>query len=174
MALLVDFGANIHQPARLCLKRTPLQQACEVGSVDIVRYLLDLGANVNEEPAMRGGGTSLQLCAIKGYVGIAVDLLKRRANVHAPPSMTDGRTPLQGAAENGRLEMIAVLWDAAGTNKYKSDDCERAMQRAESNGHIACRDLIQELMKEMQASQLPQLSQDWGLLEDFSATGGFL
>ena len=143
--LLINFGADIYRPARLGLKRTPLQQACEIGSIEIADHLLDLGVDVNEEPAIRGGGTSLQLCAIKGYVGIAIKLLGKGADVHAATSVCYGRTPLQGAAENGRLDMIPVLWSAALSRKFDRDDCERAMDLAKGNGHVACHDLIKEL-----------------------------
>ena len=143
--LLINFGADIRRPARLGLKRTPLQQACEVGSIEIADRFFGLGVDVNEKPAVRGGGTSLQLCAIKGYVGIANRLLDEGADIHAATSVCYGRTPLQGSAENGRLNMIPVLWNAALTRKFDRDDCKRAMDLAKENGHIACHDLIKEL-----------------------------
>lgn len=40
--LLIRSGADINKPARFGLKRTPLQQACEVGSIEIVDLLLGL------------------------------------------------------------------------------------------------------------------------------------
>ena len=161
VGLLIESGADIHRSARLGLKRTPLQQACEVGSIEIVDLLLGLGADVNEEPAVRGGGTSLQLCAIKGYIGIATKLLRHGADIHAAPSTTrEGRTPLQGAAENGRLDMISVLWNAAGTRKFGQDDCKRAMELAKDNGHVACQDLIQELIDTSQGLAMPQPVQE--------------
>ena len=39
--LLLSYGAEVHRPAQRGLKRTPLQQACEIGSFKIVKLLLD-------------------------------------------------------------------------------------------------------------------------------------
>ena len=135
---LINAGADIHRAARLGLKRTPLQCACEVGSKDIVELLIGKGASVNEEPAVSGGGTSLQLSAIGGYIGIAYRLLQEGADVHASPSETNGRTALEGAAEHGRLDMVRFIWDAGDAKRFSQEECSRAMKLAEENGHIAC------------------------------------
>lgn len=71
--------------------------------------------------------------------------MERGANVHAATSMAYGRTPLQGAAENGRLDMISVIWNATGSSKFSEEDGRHASELAKQNGHIACHDLIQEL-----------------------------
>ena len=143
--LLIDEGADIKRAARLGIKRTPLQQACEVGAMEIVDLLLEKGVDVNEAPALRGGATSLQLCAIKGFCGIAEELLKRGADVHAVPPEVNGRTALDGAAENGRLDMLMLLWDATAHKRFSSEQCSHAIKLAEENGHIACRDLLRQL-----------------------------
>ncbi|KAI9688767.1 MAG: hypothetical protein M1822_001124 [Bathelium mastoideum] len=145
VSLLVDSGADIHRPARFFIKRTPLQCACEVGCMEIVDLLLAKGARIEEAPAVSGGGTSLQLCAMRGYAGIAYKLLQHGADVHAAPSEINGRTALEGAAENGRLDMIKVLWDAAGSNRFTAKQCHRAMKLAERNGHMVCHDLLMQL-----------------------------
>jgi ankyrin repeat protein len=41
--LLLKNGANVHQTARRGLKRTPLQQACEIGSFKMVKLLVERG-----------------------------------------------------------------------------------------------------------------------------------
>ena len=143
--LLIDEGADIKRAARLGLKRTPLQQACEIGAIEIIDLLLEKGVDVNEAPALRGGATSLQLCAIKGFCGIAEKLLKLGADVHALPSEVNGRTALDGAAENGRLDMLILLWNAAADKRFTAEQCSHAMKLAEENGHIACWDLIRHL-----------------------------
>ncbi|KAI9661217.1 MAG: hypothetical protein M1821_009544 [Bathelium mastoideum] len=145
VSLLVDAGADIHRPARFSIKRTPLQCACEVGCMEIVDLLLAKGARIEEAPAVSGGGTSLQLCAMRGYAGIAYKLLQHGADVHAAPSEINGRTALEGAAENGRLDMIKVLWDAAGSNRFTAKQCHRTMKLAERNGHMVCHDLLMQL-----------------------------
>ena len=155
--LLINAGADIHRTTRLGVKRRPLQYACEIGSIDIVSLLLDLGVDVNEAPAVRGGGTSLQLCAIQGYAKTAVELLKRGANVHAMPSQVNGRTALEGAAGNGRLDMLSVLWDAAASQKFDQEQCDRAIKLAEENGHLTCRDLLRDLCHSNQGFIMPDL-----------------
>ena len=143
--LLIDKGADIKRAARLGLKRTPLQQACEVGAIEIVDLFLKKGVDLNEAPAVRGGATSLQLCAIKGFCGIAEKLLNLGADVHAAPSEVNGRTALDGAAENGRLDMLVLLWNATADKRFSCEQCSHAMKLAEENGHTACRDLIRQL-----------------------------
>lgn len=143
--LLIEKGADIHQAARLGLKRTPLQYACEVGSIEIVELLLANGAQIDEKPAVRGGGTSLQLCAIKGYCGIADKLLKNGASIHEAPAEYNGQTAFDGAATNGRLNMLMLLWDAGMCQSFSMEHWERAKKLAADNGHAACRDFLQEL-----------------------------
>lgn len=143
--LLIDEGADIKRAARLGLKRTPLQQACEVGAMEVVDLLLENGVDVNEAPAFRGGATSLQLCAIKGYCGLAEKLLKLGADVHAVGSEVNGRTALNGAAENGRRDMLVLLWNATADKRFSSVQCSHAMKLAEENGHMACCDLLRQL-----------------------------
>lgn len=142
--LLINAGADFKIAARLRIKRTPLQYACEVGACEIVELLLQKGVDVNEAPALRGGGTSLQLCAIGGYCKIAEKLLSHGADINAAPSEWDGRTALEGAAEHGRMHMLLLLWDAADHKRFSPDQCTRAMELAKENGHIACSDLLWE------------------------------
>ncbi|KAL9072179.1 MAG: hypothetical protein Q9157_005209 [Trypethelium eluteriae] len=162
VAILIASGSEIHRSARLGIKRTPLQAACEVGSMEIIDFLLEKGVDVNEPPAVRGGGTSLQLCAIKGWAGIAGKLLKLGADVHAAPSETNGRTALEGAAENGRLDMIKVLWDAVGNNRFTVEQCDRARKLATENGHLVCHDLLDELRSTCRGSMVADLPTTMG------------
>ena len=92
----------------------------------------------------RGGATAFQLAAIRGNCIIAAKLLDCGADPQAPPANINGRWPLEGAAENGRIQMISFLWDM---NKGCLDieECRRAMELAEGNGYMACRDMIAEL-----------------------------
>ncbi|KAI1418464.1 ankyrin [Hypoxylon sp. FL1857] len=139
--LLLQYGARVNEPAGPGLKRTPLQKAAEVESLEIVRLLLRNDADVNAAPAMRGGATALQLAAIAEH-GARFDI--------SPPPGPHGRWPLEGAAENGRLDMIQLIWHA---NNHQLDNrqCQRAMRLAEFYGHIGCRDKIAELMPVMPA-----------------------
>ena len=108
---LLEFHADINEPATDVFGRTPLQCAAEKGNFKIVQFLLIHGATADDCPARRGGGTALQLAAVQGYIGIVSLLLDNGANVNAPPSMFGGRTALEGAAEWGRLDMVQFLLD---------------------------------------------------------------
>ena len=141
--LMLNHNANVNREAEYGLKRTPLQKAVEVGSLEIVTLLLNAKADVNGSPSVRGGATALQLAAITGNCNIAATLLAWGADLHASPSTVNGRWPLEGAAEHGRIEMIYFLWRASGG--FDLDQCQKAMDLAEENGYLPCRDVIAEL-----------------------------
>ncbi|CZR69945.1 uncharacterized protein PAC_19846 [Phialocephala subalpina] len=143
--LLLTNGADLNRPARKGLKRTPLQQACEIGSFKIVKLLLENGAGVNERPADRGGAIALQLAAISGSIKIANLLLTRGALVHASPAKVDGRLAFEGAAEQGCLEMIRVLWDAVSGLGFTPEQIENAICLANGRGHRGCAEYIASL-----------------------------
>ena len=150
--LLLENGADLHLPARLGLKRTPLQQACEIGSYKMVKLLLEHNANVNEEPAARDGATALQLAAISGSIKIAELLLSHGALVHANPAKVGGLTAFEGAAKHGCVEMLRVLWDAVAGIGFGPEQIEKAKSLALSGGHRGCAEYIDTL------SSVPSLS----------------
>ncbi|KAL2060615.1 hypothetical protein VTL71DRAFT_9256 [Oculimacula yallundae] len=134
--LMLRHNADIDFPAARGIKRTPLQQAAEVGSEGIVQLLLDRGAEVNGAAAQRGGATALQLAAIKGFIKLARLLLEQGAKVDAPASKVNGRTALEGAAEHGRLDMVVVLLRAgAALGGNDQAQIQRAIALAEENSH---------------------------------------
>ncbi|KAF8867142.1 ankyrin [Acephala macrosclerotiorum] len=142
--LLISRGATVNREANFGVKRTPLQKAVEVESLEIITLLLKAGADVNSRPATRGGATVFQLAAIRGNCTIAAKLLEHGADLHALPAEINGRWPLEGAAENGRIEMIGYLINNACFDQKQS---RRAMELAEGNGYLACRDAIAELLQ---------------------------
>ncbi|OTA69958.1 ankyrin [Hypoxylon sp. EC38] len=149
--LLLQHGARVNEPASFGLRRTPLQKAVEVRSLEIVRLLLEKDAKVNAPPAFCGGATELQLAAIGGNCTIATILIEHGARLDIPPPPgKDGRWPLEGAAENGRLDMIQLIW-YANNRRLDKEQCRKAMRLAEYKGHIACRDLIADLMSAIPA-----------------------
>jgi len=156
--LLIKNGADVDKPARLSIKRTPLQQACEIGSFKMVKLLLDNGATVDEPPAERGGGTALQLTASSGSIKIAELLLQLGADVHGAPSKVNGRTALEAAAENGRVEMIRVLWDAVKGVGFTADEIEKAKYLARSKGHRGYTEYIESLWAASNLSLLQTVS----------------
>ncbi|KAH7346793.1 ankyrin repeat-containing domain protein [Rhexocercosporidium sp. MPI-PUGE-AT-0058] len=145
--LLIDRGARVNEEAKLGLKRTPLQKAVEVESLEIVTLLLEQKAEVNARPADRGGATAFQLAAIRGNCIIAAKLLEKGADLFAPPAQINGRWPLEGAAENGRFQMINFLW-LQNRGCFDPEVCRRAMELAKGNGFMACRDAIEDFLRE--------------------------
>lgn len=146
--LFLNKGANIHQPARSGLKRTPLQRACEIGSFKMVKLLLDYGAKVNEKPAYRGGATALQLASKSGSIKIAELLLSQGAFVHESPGKGGGYTAFEAAAENGCLEMMKFLWNykPGDADGFTSEKLERAKQFAISGNQRGCAEFIDTLL----------------------------
>ena len=128
------------------MKRTPLQEACEMGSYPVVEFLLSRGARVNDPPALRCGGTALQLACISGSPRIVDLLLDRQADLHAAPSAMDGRTALEGAAEHGRIAILDMLWDKAGGG-FEPAEIERAQEFARANGNTGCAEHLAALVE---------------------------
>ena len=143
--LFLNYEADVNFPARLRVKRTPLQRAAEVGSLEIVELLINYGANINAPAAMRSGGTALQLAAIGGYARIVCELLNRKADVHAPASKLYGRTALEGAAEHGRLDVVQILINAgAGSRPGDKGEIAKAQALAKENGFLYIYDLLED------------------------------
>ena len=142
--LFLTHKADVNRPAIHGIRRTPLQQAAEIGNFDIVTLLLNHGADINARPARSGGGTALQLAAIKGWVGIASLLLENGADVNALPATVNGRTALEGAAEWGRPDIVKLLLnkgvklDGEGYFYFKS-----ALRLAKENKHLAVVQLLE-------------------------------
>ncbi|CAH0027802.1 unnamed protein product [Clonostachys rhizophaga] len=135
--LLLDRDINVNRPVKRGLRRTPLQQACEMGDFEIIKLLLGKGASVNAAPAMNGGATALQLAAIKGSQRIVRLLLDEGADIHGPKATFNGRTALEGAAEHGRLSILNTLL-TEGASGFGADEIEGAMALAENEGHRGC------------------------------------
>ncbi|KAL8281768.1 hypothetical protein RB600_005294 [Gaeumannomyces tritici] len=168
--LLVDRGATVNTALNSITLFTPLQEAAAAGSLDIVKLLLSKGADVNAAPAACAGGTALQMAAISGNCSVISELLEAGADIYMQPSQFEGRWPLEGAAEHGRISAIEFLWKwrrGCFDPKY----CERAMELAEREGHMGCRQLIQELrgetMRDEAENWMAQGSAGFGP-EDFS------
>ncbi|CAH0045920.1 unnamed protein product [Clonostachys solani] len=135
--MLLDRGVDINRPARNCLKRTPLQQACEQGYIQMIMLLLDHGADVNAPAALNSGATALQLAAIQGNSDTVLLLLSKGAKIHDPPALINGRTALEGAAEHGRANVLNILLAKAALG-YTLQDIDKALKYADKQGHEGC------------------------------------
>ncbi|XDG02449.1 hypothetical protein ABKA04_002064 [Annulohypoxylon sp. FPYF3050] len=142
--LIIDRGANINQEAVFGVRQTPLQVAAEVGSLDIVELLLRNGAEVNAKAALRCGGTALQYAAASGNCNIVAILMEKGADLYGSASEFGGKWPIEAAAEKGRLDMIQFLWNMSIIG-FPLDQCRKAVQLAEENGHMGCKELILQL-----------------------------
>ncbi|KAF7192013.1 Zinc finger protein [Pseudocercospora fuligena] len=140
--LLLDLGASVNVPAKYGIKRTPLQQAAETGSLSIIELLLLRGADIHAATATRGGGTPAQLAAINGFVGVVQYLDKHGDNIWAPGCTVNGRTALEGAAEHGRYEMVHWL---ASRNPPDLTQYEKAAAFARDNGHSAIASMLESM-----------------------------
>ena len=157
--LFLRYGAEVNFPTRGRIKRTPLQRAAEVGSLELVELLINHGANVNAPAAERSGGTALQLAAIQGYIPIASKLLNFKADINAPASKVNGRTALEGAAEHGRLDMVYFLLSAgAGSRPGDETQIANAIAFARDNWHIPICELLESRLPSRQGSRLELLA----------------
>lgn len=86
-------------------KRTPLQWACSMGSVEVVRALCDKGADV--ELKDESGWTAVMIASSAGRSDIVEELLYRGANPMAENPR--GQTALHYAASKGHLEVARSL-----------------------------------------------------------------
>lgn len=168
--LFIKNGADVNFPARWRIKRTPLQRAAEVGSLDIVELLINHGANIHAPAAERRGGTALQFAAIGGYIAIACKLLSLRADPNAPASKVYGRTALEGAAEHGRLDMLQVLLNGGAASRPGDEQqVANAIAFARDNGHITICDLLESHLSSRQGSGLELLADNSdGNISNFS------
>jgi len=141
----IGVGIQSHPYDDSAYGRSNLQQAVELGGLEIVKRLLDAGADVNEPPGSFRSATSLQLAAINGYLGIAKHLIDLGANVNAAGAEFGGRTALEGAAEHGRIDMIQLLLDhGADTSGDGQRAYVRAVKLAKRNGHLAAAKILRE------------------------------
>jgi ankyrin repeat protein len=148
--LLIEHGANVNEPARGRIMRTPLQAACENDNMRAIQFLLSHGAEVNAPPARQNGATALQFAAICGNVNMATLLLNNGADVDAPAATVDGRTALEGAAEHGRIDMLRLLLNAgasitgAGNTQY-----ERSLELVKKNRNIHVKRVLEEFAAQL-------------------------
>lgn len=137
-SLLLEYGADLHRPARRGVKGTSLQAACETGSHKMVEFLLQRGARVNDPAAQRKGGTALQMAAKSGSLRRVKLLLNNQADPFMPGSKVGGGTAFEIAAENGCLQILGVLWGAVLPLGFGNDECQRAKELAKEQGHRGC------------------------------------
>ncbi|KAK6827197.1 hypothetical protein PG987_010538 [Apiospora arundinis] len=155
--LLVECRADVNlRPYGM--RYSPLQQACQQGSLGVVMFLLQQGADVQAAPSPAKGGTALQMASRSGNVKLAQLLIDNGADVHEPPAKVGGRTAFEGAAEQGRITMLEFLWDQACPAGFPGAELERARSFAEEEGHRGCVEYIDLLLMIVGNGMTPRLS----------------
>jgi ankyrin repeat protein len=104
---MINHQANLNREAEFGLKRTPLQKAVEVESLELVTLLLKAKADVN--------------------CNIVATLLALGADLYASLVEINGRWPLEGAVEHERIEMPFFLWRVNGG--LDPDQCDESSGR---------------------------------------------
>ncbi|KAI1138661.1 ankyrin [Hypoxylon sp. FL0543] len=90
---------------------TPLLEAIEAGSKNLVQFLVGHGADINKDAVNRIQRTPLQAAAEKGKLDIVEWLLRNGADVNGKPAECSGGTALQFAAMCGNCNVAMLLLD---------------------------------------------------------------
>ncbi|KAJ5163285.1 ATPase inhibitor IATP mitochondria [Penicillium coprophilum] len=163
--VLIEKGAELE--AVNLLKQTPLQVACQSGSVEVARCLIESGADL--EIRDRVGMSLLHLASSNG-VEVAQLLVEKGANVDATDEK--GETPLHVACWNGRREIAAFLLDQGAKLEARSLKGNTPLLRGVLWETTVCKDLnspsVAALLLERGAN--PEQGNDWNITPLHCAT----
>lgn len=126
---------DINKPVPGLGSFTPLCMACWLGCTKVVEFLLDNKANPNL--TVDGLTIPLHLAVTNGHELSVFHLLKAGADVNLASST--GQTALMHASENGRTEIIKLLfhksWNVTPDIHKKSLDGKGCLDHANSSGN---------------------------------------
>lgn len=142
---LIKKGCNVNQCDKLL--RTPLMDAAEIGSIDVINVLCEHGADVNAED--REHHTALSYCIDfvskkePKFFETAVALVNRGANPNYAGKFAN-RTLLHCAAAQGNLELIMQLVETnrASLRVYDNEG-KTPIKYAMENKHQDCVDYLE-------------------------------
>ncbi|CAG2188838.1 unnamed protein product [Mytilus edulis] len=117
---------------------SPLQIACFMGRVDIVRCLLDHNADINM--AKEDGTTPLSYACEVGHEDIVNILLKKNPNID--PCDSDGFTPLIKACLNNRTSLVQLLIENKPDINARTIDGANALYFSALNGNLEITQLL--------------------------------
>ncbi|XP_004862887.1 2-5A-dependent ribonuclease [Heterocephalus glaber] len=133
---------------------TPLHNAVQGGSKDIVELLLDHGADPHQRK--KNGATSFIIAGIEGNVELLRLFLSKGADVNEYDS--NGFTAFMEAAEQGNAEALKFLYESgANVNLHRETKADQkvlgkgggtALMDAAKKGHI---DVLRILLEKMRA-----------------------
>ncbi|RZF38209.1 hypothetical protein LSTR_LSTR005570 [Laodelphax striatellus] len=132
--LLIERGANIEEVNDEGY--TPLMEAAREGHEEMVSVLLNRGANINAQTE-ETQETALTLACCGGFMDVADYLIKNGAELELGAS-----TPLMEAAQEGHLELVRYLLDAAADVHAQTQTGDTALTYACENGHTDVADLL--------------------------------
>jgi hypothetical protein len=130
-------GANVNASVGIgtTLGYTPLMEAAQYSTPDVVATLIKAGAEVNA--STNNGSTPLSYAAWYSTLDVVTALIKAGADVNASNSY--GGTALMTAAQFSTPDVVAALIEAgADVNAQRDDNKETALWRAagaEENGY---------------------------------------
>jgi ankyrin repeat protein len=138
------------------LNLTPLQRACEMGSLELVRVLVEAGADVNS--TVSDGDSALTRavylfdddCNPKDLVDTELVRILLRAGAKVNPGY--GESPLSKAAQSGRVEVVALLISAgADVNFSDGEYNETPLMESVQSDEIPDEDVIAIVRNLLQA-----------------------
>ncbi|KAK8131140.1 hypothetical protein PG984_007578 [Apiospora sp. TS-2023a] len=128
---LIAAKTDLNAAGRETMK-TALQQATEMGQLNLVAILLSAGADVERKgPTGRG---PLHIAAQMGHLEVIKLLLATGADIEAKDST--GQGPLHIAAQMGQLETVKLLLSAGADTEAETSDGFKPLQLASKMGHI--------------------------------------
>ncbi len=107
------------------LFRTPLQRACEMRSLELVRLLIEAGADVNDP---RSEGYSTLVFAVDNFYRnseedfVVPELVRFLLWAGAMVNPRYGGSPLALAAESGHVETVAILISAGADVNFSDEE----------------------------------------------------
>lgn len=122
--------------------RTPLHEAAEHASYDVLRLLLESGAEVNARDIW--GATPLYVAAEAGRLFV-VKMLLQVPSINPNIATEDGKTPLTAAVNGGHTEIAVCLLQFRATDPNIADNKGRnALHRACKTGDLR---IIEKLVR---------------------------
>ncbi|KXG47156.1 ATPase inhibitor, IATP, mitochondria [Penicillium griseofulvum] len=132
--VLIEKGAKME--SMNSLKQTPLQVACQSGSVEVARCLIESGAEFNIRD--RSGMSLLHLASSNG-VETAKLLVEKGADIEAKDEK--GETPLHVACWSGQVETAAFLLDKGAKIEAQSTKGNTPLLRGVLWENTVCKNL---------------------------------
>ncbi|KAJ5960108.1 ATPase inhibitor IATP mitochondria [Penicillium vulpinum] len=132
--VLIEKGANLE--SMNSAGQTPLQVACQSGSVEVVQCLIESGADLNVRDRE---GRSLLHLASSNEVKTVKLLVEKGAKISAKDEQ--GETPLHLACWNGRVEAAAFLLDQGADIEARSSKGNTPLLRGILWETSVCRNL---------------------------------